>query len=925
MAVASGAANASETAATAATESSPNNSTFRVGVILDLDSLIGRTGVNSLSLALSDFYSVNSNYTTRLVLHVRNSNEQVLDAASAALTLLKELEVDAIIGPQESEQANFLIRLGERANVPFISFSVTSPAVVHPSSSYFVQTAITDSAQVGAIASIIKHFQWNQIVLVYEDSHYGNSIIPYLVKSFQEVNARVTYRNSIATSATDDNVLQELYRMKTMQTRVFVVHMSSSLASRFFPHAKRAGMMVDGYAWILTSRLMDSLYSFESHVVIESMQGVLGVKPLIPRSEKLTSVSQRWKTKFVHDNPNYALQAELGLYGVWAYDTLFALAMAAERVKLRLPTSSQKTRFFDTEISLTGPKLLEAISEVTFKGLAGNFRLLNKQLEPSSFQILNVVGTGDREVGIWTPNEGIINKKLKSVIFPGESTVVPKGWEVVPAGGNKLRIGVPVQPGFSEFVKVEKDPRNNATLFSGCYIDTFDDVMAKLPYPVPYEFVAFEKSDGSSAGSYDELAYQVFLQNYDAAVGDITITYNRSKYVDFTIPFSEGGVDIIVPIAYDDLNSKWIFLKPLAKDLWLTAIALFILTGVALWILEHRFNSAYRGPPSNHAGMIFYFPFMSLVFAQRERIVSNLARLVVVVWMFVVLILSSTYTASLSARLTVQRLQPAVTDVLQLTRKGDFVGCHKGSFIFDLLQDLGFDKSKIKLYELPVEVHEALSEGSEKGGISAFFSVRAYTKLFLSNYCNKYTTVGPTYPTEGFAFVFPKASVLVADVSRAIIEQMQNGRIKGIERQWIKNPMCSGGSDGTVASNSVPLQSFRTLFGVTGGITATCVAVFLCRYLYQNRYFVRTVTSSSNTTFWSKVREVCKHFDGRENAATIGTNLVGNSSPRSSSTVVPVSSVHVEIIDGVNTVESISESASESTSESVSVSESTIV
>lgn len=138
-----------------------------------------------------------------------------------------------------------------------------------------------------------------------------------------------------------------------------------------------------------------------------------------------------------------------------------------------------------------------------------------------------------------------------------------------------------------------------------------------------------------------------------------------------------------------------------------------------------------------------------------ERIVSNLARFVVVVWLFVVLILNSTYTASLSARLTVQRLQPAVTDVKELIRRGDYVGCHEGSFVPDLLLKLGFDKTKIRTYKHPEDTHEALSKGSQKGGngISVFFSVKSYTKLFLSKYCDKYTAVGPTYHTKGFAFV----------------------------------------------------------------------------------------------------------------------------------------------------------------------------
>ncbi|PIN15248.1 Glutamate-gated kainate-type ion channel receptor subunit GluR5 [Handroanthus impetiginosus] len=893
----------------------PNYTSFQVGVILDLDSLVGSVGLSSLSLALSDFYSANTNYSTRLVLHVRDSRGQVIDAATAALSLLNEVEVDAIIGPQTTSEASFVIDLGDKANVPIISFSATSP--FHPRTPYFVQSVLSDSAQVDAIAAIVNYFQWNQVVLVGEDSGFGNGIIPYLSNALRQVDVRVSYRSIVPLSATDDVLLRELYKMKTMETRIFVVHVSTSIGSRLFPLVKEAGMMVEGYAWIVTSSLMDLVYSLDPHV-IETMQGVLGVKPLIPRSRKLSSTATRWKRKFLHDNPTSS-QVEFSLYGAWAYDTLWALAMAAERVGFREPSPLQNntilnyTNLFSTKLSQTGPKLLEAISGVTFQGLGGKFHIVNGQLEASSFQILNVVGNGEREVGIWTP-KGILSdisvnftslsdKKLKSIIFPGDSMVVPKGWEV-PVSGKKLRIGVPVRPSYTDFVRVEKDHRTNASKVTGLYIDMFEAVMASLPYAVPYEYVPFEKPDGSSAGTYDELSHQVFLQNYDGAVGDITVTFKRAKYVDFTIPFAEGGVSMVVPIRYDDTNNEWVFLKPLKKELWLTAIALFILTGMALWILEHRLNNAYRGPPSQHAGMIFYFPFMSIVFAQRERIVSNLARLVVVVWMFVVLILSSTYTASLSARLTVQRLQLSVTDVKELIRRGDYVGCHNGSFIIDLLQGLGFDKLNIRTYYNHDDCAEALSKGSEKGGISALFAAKPVTKLFLSKYCDKFTTAGPTYATEGYAFVFPKGSLLVADVSRAILELTDNGKKLEIERQWMRNPACNG-PDGMITSTSVSLQSFKTLFGITGGITATSLVVFIVTYMYKNRDFVQTI-SKSNATFWSKVCAICKHFDerdtknfqskgGKEDGEDGLANVCVN--PQLTRTVVPISSEEIDYVN----------------------------
>jgi hypothetical protein len=51
------------------------------------------------------------------------------------------------------------------------------------------------------------------------------------------------------------------------------------------------------------------------------------------------------------------------------------------------------------------------------------------------------------------------------------------------------------------------------------------------------------------------------MQRYDIAIGDITIRYNRMMYVNFTIPYTESGVAMIVPVKEKVNNNMWIFLK----------------------------------------------------------------------------------------------------------------------------------------------------------------------------------------------------------------------------------------------------------------------------------------------------------------------------------------------------------------------------
>lgn len=55
---------------------------LHVGVILDLGSIVGKMARTSVSLAMEDFYAVHRNYSTKLVLHIRDSMSDDVQAAS---------------------------------------------------------------------------------------------------------------------------------------------------------------------------------------------------------------------------------------------------------------------------------------------------------------------------------------------------------------------------------------------------------------------------------------------------------------------------------------------------------------------------------------------------------------------------------------------------------------------------------------------------------------------------------------------------------------------------------------------------------------------------------------------------------------------------------------------------------------------------
>lgn len=116
----------------------------------------------------------------------------------SALDLLKNVEVQAIIGPIFSAEANFLISLGNKSQVPIITFSATSPSLSSIRNPYFVRATLRDSSQVHAIAALLKSFRWREVVPIYEDDEFGEGIMPYLTDALEQVYKLILQYNSIA-------------------------------------------------------------------------------------------------------------------------------------------------------------------------------------------------------------------------------------------------------------------------------------------------------------------------------------------------------------------------------------------------------------------------------------------------------------------------------------------------------------------------------------------------------------------------------------------------------------------------------------------------------------------------------------------------------------------------------------------------------
>lgn len=79
-------------------------------------------------------------------------------------------------------------------------------------------------------------------------------------------------------------------------------------------------------------------------------------------------------------------------------------------------------------------------------------------------------------------------------------------------------------------------------------------------------------------------------------VGDIAITTNRTKIVDFTQPYAASGLVVVASVSKRNTGA-WAFLRPFSPQMWGVSAAFFVFIGIVVWILEHRMNDEFRGTP----------------------------------------------------------------------------------------------------------------------------------------------------------------------------------------------------------------------------------------------------------------------------------------------------------------------------------------
>ncbi|KAH7519812.1 hypothetical protein FEM48_Zijuj08G0076900 [Ziziphus jujuba var. spinosa] len=705
-----------------------------------------------------------------------------------------------------------------------------------------------------------------KLELTVQDSNFSGFMGIIEGDKLAEKRCKISYKAPVKLEPTKNDITDVLVKVALTESRIVVLIAYPGWGMEVFKVAQYLGMMGTGYVWIATTWL-SSVIDINSSLTPDeknNIEGVLTLRMHTPDSELKRKFISRWSSL----TSKRAADSSLGFspYALYAYDTVWLLARAINAFfnkggQISFSDDSRLTqlrggnlRLDAMSISNGGSLLLQQILATNMTGLTGHVKFTSdRDLIRPAFEIINVIGTGIRPIGYWSnysglsvlppetlytkpPNRSSSNQQLHPVIWPGQTIEKPRGW-VFPNNGRHLIIGVPKRVSYKEFVSQAE----GTDMFTGYTIDVFTAALNLLPYAVPYKLKPF--GDGINNPSDTELVRLITTGAFDAAIGDIAIITNRTRMADFTQPYIESGLVVVAPVRKVHSNA-WAFLRPFTAKMWAVTAAFFVIVGAVVWILEHRLNDDFRGPPRKQVVTTLWFSFSTMFFAHRENTVSTLGRIVLIIWLFVVLIINSSYTASLTSILTVQQLASPIKGIESLVASTDPIGYQQGSFARNyLIEELSIQESRLVPLKTPEDYAQALKDGPhKKGGVAAVVDERAYVELFLSTRC-EFSIIGQEFTKAGWGFAFPRDSPLAVDMSTAILKLSETGDLQRIHDKWLTRSACTS-QNTKLEVDRLTLRSFWGLFAVCGLICLAALIIFLILMVRQfTRHYSEEIES----------------------------------------------------------------------------------
>ncbi|KAI5645982.1 ligand-gated ion channel domain-containing protein [Phthorimaea operculella] len=323
-----------------------------------------------------------------------------------------------------------------------------------------------------------------------------------------------------------------------------------------------------------------------------------------------------------------------------------------------------------------------------------------------------------------------------------------------------------------------------------------------------YEF----RNDNQSYGAYDPktkkwdgLIGDLLDKKADLAVCDLTITEERKKAVDFSVPFMSLGISILFTQEHKVTPGMFSFLNPYTFDVWIHTATAYCIVSLVLFICARISPADWENPQPcdkdpEELENIWNFKncawmTMGSIMTQGCDILPKAlgSRWVCATWWFFAMIVCQTYIATLSASMTSALEDEPINSVEDLAKQNKILyGAIKGGSTYNFFKNSN-DKTYQQIFQFmnknPAVLVNTNDEG-EKRVLSeqrknryAFFMESTTIEYKLKRNCNL-KKVGGQLDSKDYGIAMPANSPFRTDINRAILRLKELTDLDRLKNKW---------------------------------------------------------------------------------------------------------------------------------------------
>lgn len=664
-----------------------------------------------------------------------------------------------------------------------------------------------------AYAALMKHWQWRSVAIIYEEDEDVVEMKD-LLQELREEDIDVDYYARNAT----DSFRDVLRRVREDEHKNIFVAIEDDDTEVFLKQALQIEMLNSDYNYLFRSLdfhmadLADFIYSKANITalrivdvddpVAELLDARIEVldKENTPAPSAAPAEEQEEEEDYEGDDDDHVkFPRKLSTDAAMLYDAvkLFALSLIqwnGGKDAAFPPLDCKQDTVSDDN---NNAELIAVMKKMKFDGLTGMVQLDEKGLRKDFKLYVTELGQdGLEEIGLWTPTEGLNITKDEDDDDQSDEQVL-----------NILTVQVP------PFMIAEEV--DGKVKFSGFCVDLLD----KLSEELSFKYELHLSPDGvygiaNITGHWTGMIGEVIAGKADLAIADITITENRERVTDFTLPFMTAGLVAVTKRGEPrSPGGIWSFFLPLTREVWIyvllaTACTIFVMyISARLSFREWTIADDGKGGECmiNRFNLFNCFLFVLTTLLHQRVSLDPRApatRTLAGFWYFFTFIVLAIVVSNLCESILWQDSGPDYDTVDELLRSRGFtyIAIRSGS-------------TRAFLQHSHVPLHQKLSQFVEQSGRNnpntisegldrvrnedkvAFIMEHASAAYAVQEDCGLSMTDTFVHHLS-YGIVTPRGSTYRSMLSEGILKLQEDGRLQWLQERWWKhNQYCGNTHD----------------------------------------------------------------------------------------------------------------------------------